>query len=148
MSNTSLMSQFKRNNTTEYKSGYTLKNTTHIVKVVQSIQMFSDLKESILNAKTSKDEHLKTELNKLKNKLNDNQLKLAYQLMWLESKNRQNLINIINEKVINSSSIEKEMESMINSKEQALNIATSLGIIDDYCNYLESSIYQGPTDNI
>lgn len=37
---------------------------------------------------------------------------------------------------------------MINSKEQALNIATSLGIIDDYCNYLESSIYQGPTDNI
>lgn len=148
MSNTSLMSQFKRNNTKEYKSEYTLKNPTHIVKVVQSIQMFSDLKESILNAKTSKDEHLKTELNKLKNKLNDNQLKLAYQLMWLESKNRQNLINIINEKVINSSSIEKEMESMISSKEQALNIATSLGIIDDYCNYLESGIYQGPTDNI
>ena len=132
MSNTSLMSQFKRNNTKEYKSEYTLKNPTHIVKVVQSIQMFSDLKESILNAKTSKDEHLKTELNKLKNKLNDNQLKLAYQLMWLESKNRQNLINIINEKVINSSSIEKEMKSMISSKEQALNIATSLGIIDDY----------------
>lgn len=142
----SLMGQFKRNNKKSFKegNGYDIKNPTHLVHVINALSKFPTVLSKIGSMEKVNDEHLQTEVDKIGKFLNTKQKAVVIKLMKLEHENKGALIGILNTGVINNPNVENEMKTLIKYREQALDYATALGVIDDYIDYLESGVYRGP----
>lgn len=135
-----LMNQFKRDDKQEFKQG-TLQSPTHIVNVSQAICKFPDMVRKLENVH----EGNKGQLSKV---IKGKQLKIAGKLIWLEAHDKPKLKDMLNSCIFNNPVIEDEMASLIHSKEEALDIAFYLGVLDDYYDYLDSGVYKGPTTKI
>lgn len=135
-----LMEQFKRDNKSNFRSEYKIKNPTHLVNVVQAIHKFPRLLNSLNKLNVEKIQ-INEDLSKL---LKDEQLKIAYKIIWLEANDKRTIINILNTYIFNNKQLDCEMEKLIKTREQGLDYAVSLGILDDYYDYLETGKYNGP----
>lgn len=131
---------------TSSKSEYILKDTTHLVYVVSSIEKFESLKKSILLKYSDlSDDSVNREFVKLSSKISN--YKLLKSIMCAELLKRNELKKDI-ENYVKGDFVIEEMQNLIKSKDDGLEYAVSLGILDDYINYLDGYNYSGPKTKI
>lgn len=131
---------------TSSKSEYILKDTTHLVYVVSSIEKFESLKKSILLKYSDlSDDSVNREFVKLSSKISN--YKLLKSIMCAELLKRNELKKDI-ENYVKGDFVIEEMQNLIKSKDYGLEYAVSLGILDDYINYLDGYNYSGPKTKI
>lgn len=143
-----LIQQFKRDSKQQFKNNYTLNNPTHLVKVMESVKMFRNVKNDIMNYAIKTDVNAEATACRLEKQINNEDMQLLIQIITIEKNDKKFMFNILNNNIMNNDNIGSELEQSIKSKADGLNYAVALGIIDDYMNYLETGIYKGPTTEI
>lgn len=144
----SILNQFKRDNKQEYKENYEVKSPTHLVSVVTALSKFPTVLSRISEVEKISSKQLIEEASKLDKFLSTKQMQVLYKIIWLEKNDKQRLKRILDIGIINNNNIDKEMQNLIKSREQALDYATALSVIDDYYDCLETGLYKGPTTKI
>ena len=142
---TSLLEQFKRDNKQQYKVDYEIKSPTHLISVVNALSKFPTVLSRISEVEKPTDRHLIEEVSKLDKFVKGKQKQVLQKIVWLEKTDKYRLIQIIDAGIMNNTNIDKEMQALIKYREQALDYATALAIIDDYYEYLEHGKFAGPT---
>lgn len=141
----SILNQFKRDNKQEYKENYEIKNPTHLVSIVSALSKFPTVLSRISEVEKVSNKQLIQEASKLDKFMNTKQMQVLYKIIWLEKNDKLKLKRILDIGIINNNNIDKEMQSLIKYREQALDYATALAVIDDYYDYLDTGIFKGPT---
>lgn len=148
MKNNNILNQFKRDNKQHYKENYEVKNPTHLVSVVSALSKFPTVLSRIREVEKVSNKQLIQEASKLDKFMNAKQIQVLYKIMWLEKNDKQKIKRILDIGIINNNNIDKEMQSLIKYREQALDYATALAVIDDYYDYLDTDIFKGPTTKL
>jgi hypothetical protein len=133
----------------EFRKNYTLGTTTHLLKVSSSICMFDELTSKIRATQCENVDNLEEILNKIKSSnrnLSDRNERIIRKLINLEYFNKDMLKKLLKSEIIENSRLDEYMQTKIKTEKQGLDFATSIAIIDDYENFLESGSYSGPTD--
>lgn len=124
---------------------YVIKDKTHLINVVNSIEKFNGLKTIIINNYSNlKDNSVNREIVKIKKVKDRDFLRI---LMCAELLKKDSLKKDI-EFYIQSDDLTYEMQNNIKSKDDGLDYAVAIGILDDYINYLEGYNYSGPKTSI
>lgn len=132
-----LMGLFERDNKSEFKQSQQ-KIKTHLPNVVDSIERFKDLSEEVIMT-FNDDRSTNVSLRGFKgNKIILKAVEMA------ESTNKKKLYNIIGSYIANTSNVEEYMKKSIKSKDNALDYALSLAVLDDYLDFLNGNEYKGP----
>ena len=140
-----IMSVFKRDNAKKFKvEDYTIKNKTHLIMVAESIHKFKELENKVCCRFYGLIDHnIKVEYEKLSNKSSKERLEIIQSLMIAEKVDK-NGIRLTIEEFLEQDDFEEILKENIKSREDGLNYAVALGVIDDYIEFLLSGKYSGP----
>lgn len=134
-----MLNQFKRQGGAGYKQKTS--GNTHVINVAFAISKFSILENAILskykNAAVSLSEFEKKVIKMTKSS------DLATSIILAEKQNKLELSKEI-EQFLMSSDIDNIMVNNIKSREQGLDYAVAIGVLDDYVDYLRTGLYEGP----
>lgn len=133
-----LVNSFKRTNNQSYKQANDGK--THLVNVSLAISKFGVLEDYITEQYTDV-----IELSEFERKIVSvaSNSKIVRMLINAEKKDKKALGNEIS-KFLCSDSIDDIITNNVKSKEQGLDYAVAVAILDDYVDYLNTGIYSGP----
>lgn len=137
-----LLNMFNRENTQEYKKS----TDTHLLNVSYAISKFSVLGERIHETYGEVDEAALSKLEKKVLSLATNK-SILKSLMKAERISKDSLADSM-EQFLMSNEIDSIMKAEIKSKEQGLDYAIAVGMIDDYIDYLRSGVFDGPKTTI
>jgi hypothetical protein len=135
----------------EFRKDYVLGTSTHLIKIANSICMFDDLVSKLRATKCENVDNLEEVLNKLKQSktsISDKTERILNKLINLEYFNKSLLKEMINSEVLDNSRLEDYMKSKVKTEKQGLDFATSIAMLDDYVEFLDTGKYSGITDNI
>lgn len=127
------------------KEDYKISNTTHLIAVSTALSLFPNINKIIIGYSNKIDSNIQEESNKIKTV---NKLTQIQNLMAMEKYNKNEIISLLNKEIINNDNFESELKKLIKSQDDGMKYAQALGIIDDYIEYLETGIYNGPSNKI
>lgn len=139
----------KRESKQEFKHEYVFKDgKTHLITVVKAITKFDMLVKDIMDTPAQYYDSFDKAVDKIKNKLNKDEINLVKKLIALEVSNAALLLRLVDEDVVCNDSIVKYLESRIKNKETGLEYTVAIGVLDDYIEFLTGSEFNGPKTSI
>lgn len=139
----------KRDSKQEFKHEYVFKDgKTHLITVAKAIMKFDMLVKDIMDTSVKYYESFDKAVDKIKSKLNKDEISLVKKLIALELLDAPLLLRLVDEDVVCSDTIVKYLEPRITDKETGLEYAVAIGILDDYIEFLTGSDFNGPKTSI